>query len=270
MTAASASFRFAVGFGPGEWQPVLPAFVNDPNAWLKDVNPFLIRSSSQFRSEGPLRLTSRQYARELAEVKSVGSLTTTTRTADQTLAARYWAENPPRTWNRIFRTLSAQEGLSLVENARLYAMLHMTSADALISVWDDKAHWSFWRPITAIREAETDGNPRTEGDSEWLPLIATPPYPDHPSAHNGLSGSIVRTLQQFFGTDKVAWTDTNIGGQTRSFTRFSQAIDEIVEVRVWSGIHFRIADVQGRRIGTQVAKYRDAHYFRPIRGQGER
>jgi hypothetical protein len=259
-------FRFAVGSAPGVWRPVLPAFVNDPNAWLKDVKPFLIESSSQFRSKGPLRLRSRKYAREYAEVKSLGSATSTTRTADQTLAARYWAENPPATWSRIFRTLSAQEGLSIAENARLFAMLYMTAADALISVWDDKAYWSFWRPITAIREAGGDGNPATQPDAAWLPLIANPPYPEHPSAHNALSGSIVATLRKFFGTDKVAWTDTNNAGLTRSFTRFSHAIKEIVDARVWSGIHFRTAEVQGARIGRQVAKWRDTHYFRPVNG----
>ena len=259
-------FRFAVGFGPGEWRPVLPAFVNDPAAWLKDLRPFLIESSSQFRSKGPLRLDSPRYAREFAEVKSVGSATSTTRTAEQTLAARYWAENPPATWSRIFRTLSAQEGLSLVENARLYAMLYMTAADSLISVWEDKAARSFWRPITAIREAGTDGNPRTEADAGWLPLIANPPYPEHPSGHTGLSGSIVATLREFFGTDKIAWTDTNNAGLTRGFTRLSDAIDEIVDARVWSGIHFRTADIQGARIGREVAKWRDKHYFRPVAG----
>jgi PAP2 superfamily len=261
------SFRFAVGFEPGVWRPVLPAFVNDPNAWLKDVKPFLIRGPSQFRSDGPLALTSRKYAREFTEVKSLGSATSTTRTADQTLAARYWAENPPATWSRIFRTLAAQEGLTLVKNARLFAMLYLTAADALISVWDDKAYWSFWRPITAIQEADTDGNSRTEPDAAWLPLIATPPYPEHPSGHTGLSGSIVKTLQQFFGTDKAAWSDTNNAGLTRSFTRFSHAIDEIIDARVWSGIHFRTADEQGARIGRQVARWRSTHYFRPVRGE---
>jgi hypothetical protein len=258
-------FRFAVGPAPGVWRPVLPAFVNDPNAWLKDVKPFLIRSSSQFRSKGPLRLRSQQYAREFAEVKSLGSATSTTRTADQTLAARYWAENPPATWTRIFRTLSAKEGLSIVENARLFAMLYMTAADALISVWDDKAHFSFWRPITAIREADTDRNSATAPDASWLPLIPNPPYPEHPSGHTGLSGSFVATLQQFFRTNRMRWTDTNNAGLTRSFTHFSQAIKEIIDARVWSGIHFRTADVQGARIGQQIADWRHRHFFRPAK-----
>jgi hypothetical protein len=258
------AFRFVVGTVPGAWRPVLPAFVNDPNAWLRDLKPFLIRSPSRFRSDGPYRLTSRKYAKEFAEVKSLGSATSTTRTADQTLASRYWAENPPATWNRIFRTLSAQQGLSLVDNARLYGMLSLTAADALICIWDEKALWSNWRPITAIREADSDGNSRTEPDPSWLPLIATPPYPDHSSGHNGFSGSIVKTMQQFFGTDRIGWTDTNNGGLTRSFTRFSQAINEIIDVRVWSGIHFRKADEDGARIGQQVAKYRDRHYFQQV------
>jgi PAP2 superfamily len=251
---------FPVGTAPGVWGPVLPAFVNDPNAWLRDVDPFLIRSSSQFRSAGPYPLTSRRYARDFEEVRSLGSATNSGRTAGQTLAAQYWAENPAVTWNRTFRTLSAQQGLSLVDNARFFAVLYMTATDALISVWDDKAHWSFWRPITAIREADTDGNPRTEPDSGWLPLIPTPPYPEHPSGHTGFSGSIVKTLQQFFGTDRIGWSDTNAAG-TREFTRFSQAIDDVVDARVWSGLHFRNADEQGERIGSQVARYVGQRYF---------
>jgi hypothetical protein len=257
-------FRFTIGTVPGAWRPTLPMFINDPNAWLKDVKPFLIRRSSQFRSKGPYRLTSHKYAREFAEVKSVGSAMSTTRSDDQTYAALYWMEHPVNTWSRIFRTLSAQKGLSIAENARLFAMLYLTAADSAISVWDDKAHWSFWRPITAIREADTDGNPATEKDDKWLPLVPNPPYPDHPSGHTGISGSFVKTLQHFFRTDKVAWTDTNNAGRSRSFSRFSQAIDEIVDARVWSGIHFRNPDEDGARIGRQVAKWRQHHYFQAV------
>jgi hypothetical protein len=159
------TYRFPVGTGRGEWRPVLPAFVNDPNAWLKDVKPFLVESASQFGSRGPRPLKSPLYAREFNEVKELGRATSTLRTADQTHAARYWAENPPNTWGRVARTLSAQEGLSLVENARLFAMLYMTAADALITIWADKARFLFWRPITAIEEADTDGNPLTEKGS---------------------------------------------------------------------------------------------------------
>ena len=263
------SFRFAVGSLPGQWRPVLPAFVNDPIAWLKDVKPFLIRSGTQFRSDGPLALTSKKYAREFDEVKTYGSATSTARSADQTHMARYWAENPPLTWTRVVRTISAQQGVSLVDNARLFAMVYLTAADSLISVWNDKAHYSFWRPITAIREAATDGNPDTAADPAWLPLLGSPPYTEHSSGHAGLSGSIVATLQDFFGTDRIGWTDTNNGGFTRSYTRFSQAIDEVVDARIWSGIHFRTADEQGAKIGRQVAQYRDRYFFDRLRGQDD-
>jgi PAP2 superfamily len=266
IAARTADGRFgAPGFpvapGAGVWRPVLPLFVNDPNAWLKDVKPFLISDSSEFRSKGPYRLKSRKYAREFNQVKELGQDTSTERTADQTHAALYWMENPPRTWNRIFQTLSTQEGLTLTENARLFAMLYLTAADSLICVWDDKAHYLFWRPIAAIREADTDGNPRTEADPNWLPLIPTPPYPDHPSGHAGLSGSIVDTLQDFFGTDRVTLSDTNVAGRSRSWTRFSDMIDEIVLARMWSGIHFLNPDKQGAEMGEDVANYRDKHYF---------
>jgi hypothetical protein len=259
------SFRFVAGTGVGVWAPVLPAFVSDPNAWLKDVKPFLVESASQFRSDGPLPVTSRRYAKEFEEVKSLGSATSTERSPDQTHAARYWAENPPATWSRIFRTIAAGQGLSTVENARLFAMLYLSAADSLITAWADKAHYSFWRPIAAIRGAATDGNRRTEADTGWLPLIPTPPYPENASGHGALSGSIVATLRDFFGTDEVAWTDTNGGGLTRSFTRLSDAIEEVIGARVWSGIHFHRSDEQGARIGKDVARWRQHHYFKPVR-----
>ena len=262
-------FRFTVGMGPGVWKPVLPAFVNDPNGWVKDVRPFLIEEAAQFRSRGPLALTSRKYAREFEEVKEDGALVSTSRSDDETHAVRYWAENGVATWSRIARAISAVRGLSLADNARLFSMLYLSAADAAICVWDDKEFWSFWRPITAIREADTDGNPATAMDGGWLPLIATPPYPDHPSGHAGISGSIVATLQNFFHTDRIAFSDTNVGGLTRSWDRLSEAIEEIVDARVWSGIHFRTADEQGHRIGRQVAKFRDHHYFQPARRDGE-
>jgi hypothetical protein len=258
-------FRFPEGFTPGAWRIPLPGGISDPNAWVKDVKPFLIESASQFRSPGPYDLTSRRYAREFEEVKTLGTAAVTgPRTADQTHAALYWMENPPRTWNRIVNSLSTAHGLSLVENARLFAELYLTAADAFIAIWDEKAFYSFWRPLTAIRLADTDGNPRTDADPTWLPLIADPPYPEHPSGHLGLSGSFGRTLQQFFRTDRLAWTDTNLAGRTRSYTRVSDAVEEITDARVWSGIHFRNADEASVRIARQIARYRAKHYFERV------
>ena len=245
---------------PGDWRPVLPSFGNDPNAWIRNVTPFLIQSSSQFRTKGPWALTSPQYAREFNEVKSVGSKTSTTRTQHQTDAVLYWAAHPGATWARIVRSLDAEAGLSTADGARLYAQIYLTAADSAISIWDDKAHWSFWRPITAIREADTDGNAATDADPTWEPLAANPPYPEHPSGHLGLSGSHIETLQEFFHTDHMTWTDT-AAGKTLTYTRLSDALDEIIDVRIWSGIHFRAADEQSAHLAKQVAKWRKHHYF---------
>jgi hypothetical protein len=265
-------FRFPVATNPppGDWRPTLPSFVNDPNAWVAKVTPFLIRDPADFRTEGPNALTSREYAREFAEVKSLGSQTSTTRTADQTKIAYFWSGHTLGIWSGIFRGLSAQNGLSTADNARFFAMLYLTGADAAISCWTDKAYWNFWRPITAIREADTDGNPATIADPNWLPLIVTPPYPDHPSGHNCFSSSAVHTLQDFFGTDRDTFTVTSNApppappNLTQTFTRFSQVIRQIISARVYDGIHFRTADEQAARLGKEIARYRREHYFHRI------
>ncbi len=250
----------------GAWRPTPPGFINDPGAWLKDVTPFLVRDPDRFRSRGPNALTSRRYAEDYAEVKSLGQDTSTTRTADQTTAARFWgATNAVATWSGLIRTLAEMRPMSTVDRARFYALVYLTGADTLISVWRDKDRWQFWRPVTAIRLGDTDGNPATVGDAGWLPLITTPPYPDHPSGLSAFGASNVATLQELFGTDKVAFGGVNAVGVARNYTRLSQAIEEIVDARVWSGIHFRHADNAGARIGREVARWRRDHpVLRPL------
>ncbi|MBY5162568.1 vanadium-dependent haloperoxidase [Salsipaludibacter albus] len=262
-------YRFPTATDIGAWRPVPPSMGNDPNAWLKDVRPFTIRDAAQFGGHAPLPLSSPRYAREFREVLRVGSADSAIRTADQTEAARYWAENPPATWARIMRTIATDQELSTRESAELFATSWSSAADALITVWAEKARWSFWRPITAIAEAADDGNPATDPAVGWTALIPTPPYPEHPSGHGGLSGALVTSMQVFFGSDRVAWTDTNGAGLTRSFTRLSDALDEVVDARVWSGIHFRTADEDGARIGRDVAAFtarHDRHHHDPGRG----
>jgi PAP2 superfamily len=261
-------FRFTPGTAPGSWRPVLPALANDPNAWVKDVTPFMIERASDFRSGGPNSLSSRKYAKEFAEVKSLGAVNSTTRTADQTDMARFWAEGPA-IWTRVTHQLSLGHQLGIADNARLFAMLYLTGADALIACWDDKAAWSFWRPITAIREAGSDGNRWTDPDPSWLPLINTPPYPDHPSGLACVISAMAQTSRDFFGTNKVGFSATSsISGTTRSFSRFSQAAEEVVDARVYSGIHFRIADEHGAKIGKRVAGWRNARFFRAAKPGG--
>ena len=258
-------FRFGVGTLAGQWRPTPPAGVSDPFAWVKDVEPFLIRSPSEFGGPPPFALTSRRYAREFDEVKSLGSATSTTRTPDQTDAARFWgATNPVGTWSRLYRDIAQRYGRSRADDARMFAILYLAAADTTITVWVDKAKYLFWRPITAIREGDADGNPRTVGDPGWSPLVPTPPYPDMPSALSALSGASAATLQRFFGTDDLEFGTTNAIGIPRAYARFSQAEADVVDARVWAGIHFRHADEVGASTGERIAEWQQRRFLQPV------
>jgi hypothetical protein len=277
-----APFTPVIGTDPGDWRPIgWPAApVYDPDGWVGSLKPFLLESPSQFRSDGPNALTSRAYAEEFAEVKELGSLNSATRTDDQTKAAVFWQFAPIAFWNPLARTLADRYGLDAADQARLYAMVNLAGADGAISCWNDKYYWNFWRPRAAIREADTDGNPATIADPSWeslfapttptTPPLATPPFPDHPSGHGCYSGAVLNTFADFFGTDKVAFTlvsGRSLNGvpiPPREFDRFSQALMEVIDARVWGGIHFRTADVQGAVIGKKVAHWLRKHYFQPV------
>jgi PAP2 superfamily len=272
-------FTFVFGTDPGEWRPTPPNFGLDPAPWVGNVRPFLVPSVEMLRSDGPNALTSAAYAEDFNEVKELGSLNSTSRTADQTAASIFWQDSGPAIWNRVFRGLAASEELDSVESARLLAMTNLAGADGSIGCWNDKYYWNFWRPITAIREAGSDGNPATEADPVWLPLfnptiavsgppLVTPGFPDHPSGHTCISGGYVHALQAFFGNDRIAFTAISnkclpAPCPRRRFHRFSEALEEIIDVRVWSGIHFRTADVQGAVLGKKVARYLQENYLQP-------
>jgi len=256
---------FTEGFDAGEWRALAPGLAGNNFKWVGDVDEFLVPDAEMFATSGPLPVTSDAYAAEFDQVKSLGSATSTTRTPDQTAMARFWADHATAMWNRIFRQLSMSEGLSVAENARFFGMLYLTAADAVIACFQDKERTHFWRPLTAIANADTDDNPATDADTTWTPLLGTPPYPDHPSGHNCLSSSIVETLKDFFGTNQMSFSATHATlGITRTFDRFSQAIAEIRLARVYAGIHFKTADAQGAALGKKVAKYREEHYFQPV------
>jgi hypothetical protein len=277
---APFDFSLVIGPDPGDWRPVTPTAL-DPDPWVGHEKPFLILSPSQFRSEGPYDLTSAEYAKDFNEVKELGALNSATRTADQTAAAVFWQFAPIALWNGVARSLAAQHHLDTAAQARLYAMINLAAADGAISCWNDKWYWHFWRPRAAIREADTDGNPHTIADPEWeslfapatqtTPPLATPPFPDHPSGHGCVSGASLKAFQYFFGRDHVAFdvvSGRTLNGEPiapRHFERFSQALDEIIEARIWGGIHFRNADVQGAGIGKKVAHFLRMHYFQPAR-----
>ena len=229
------------------------------------------------RSAGPNPLTSRAYAKDLNEVKAIGALHSTTRTPDETDAAIFWQDHAFALWNRVFRSLAADHHLAIADSARLLATTNLAAADAAIGCWNNKYHYNSWRPITAIREADTDANPATTADPTWTPLfdpatpvaagqlpLATPPFPENPSGHNCAAGAILGTLRYFFGTNDVSFTATsNKSGTTRTFHSLSDALQENINARVWAGIHFRTADLQGVKLGTTVARYLHQHYFQP-------
>jgi hypothetical protein len=278
------TFTFVPGTEPGQWRPAPPQgptgiVARDPAPWVGFVRPFIVPDVNMLRSDGPNPLTSDAYAEDFNEVKELGSLTSTKRTADQTAAAIFWQDSGPAIWNRVYRALAASRGLDIVDSARLFAMTNLAAADGAIGCWNDKAYWSSWRPITAIREAATDSNPATTADPNWLPLfdpsvpvsgapLVTPGFPDQPAGHTCISSATVHVLQAFFGTDKIPFTAVSnkcapAPCPARSFDRFSSALKEIIDARVWGGIHFRTADVQGAALGTKVAHYLDKHYFQP-------
>lgn len=279
------SFTFVPDTDPGQWRlgpPQGPTGIvaRDPAAWVAFVRPFLVPDVTMLRGDGPNALTSAAYAADFNEVKRVGSLTSTTRTADQTAAAIFWQDSGPAIWNRVYRALAVGHGLSLAGSARLLAMTNLAAADGSIGCWNDKAYWNAWRPITAIREAAADGNPLTVADPNWLPLfdpsvpvsgppLVTPGFPEHPAGHTCISSASVHALQDFFGTDRVPFTAVSnkcaaAPCPARHFSRLSAALKEIIDARVWGGIHFRTADVQGATLGKKVDRYMVRHYFRPV------
>jgi len=274
------AFTPPFGTTPGTWRPTWPAYAKDPAPGVANVRPFLVPSVDMLRTAGPNPLTSRAYARDFNEIKSIGALKSKTRTADETDAAIFWQEHAYSLYNRAFRTLATDNDLSLADSARMFAMTNLAGADAAIGCWTEKYRWNFWRPITAIREADTDGNPATTADPDWLPLfdpstpvadgappLVTPPHPDNPSGHLCATSAIVRTLQHFFGSDRVPLTiHSNESGTTRHFDRLSDILHEVMNARVWAGIHFRTADVEGAQLGRTVARYERRHYFQPAHG----
>jgi hypothetical protein len=259
-------------YDPGHWQPLLNpdgTQMLDPTPWVARVKPFLIQSSSQFRTDGPQKLTSAAYAKDVNEVKALGSVNSTDRTPEQTHIALFWqsAGGPALLWNAVARNLVADgsNGVGIVDSARLFAMQNLAAADASINCWNDKYYWDFWRPWQAIREADRDDNPATEPDTSWTALL-TAPYPEHASGHLCLDGAHLNVLRMFFGTDEIGFdvTSSRFPTEPRHYDRFSDPLKEITEARIWAGLHFRTADVQGQILGKNVADYMAKHYFQKV------
>jgi hypothetical protein len=276
---SGAPSQYTAGTAPGQWRPhpnptpsnpPLPDPALAPGNWPAmlpqwgQVAPFTMATPWQFRLPGPPALASAEYARDYEEVKRVGGKNSTTRTAEQSEIARYWYEGSPQGWSRVARVVAAQRRLDRWENARLLALVNAAIADGFIAGADTRYLYNFWRPVTAIRAGDTDGNDATVADVAWETYLNTPPLPDYPSTHSVAGGAASAVLIRFFRSDKIAFTMTSgppFSGITRSFSSFSQAAQENADSRVYAGIHFRSACQDGIKLGQQIGRRAFAQYL---------
>jgi hypothetical protein len=260
---------YVPGSGPGVWIPTPPGFLAAQAPEVAYVRPFTMTSPSQFRAEEPPDLSSDTYTRDYNEVKSLGAATGSTRTPEQTDLARFISDQPMLQWNRAWRGISASQGLNLLNNARFFALLTTAGCDSVIAGWDSKFFYNYWRPVTAIRAGDTDGNPDTVPDPNWIGVVVTPNHPEYPAAHGCFSGASCETLTYFFGTDNFNFDmDSLVPGllqPVRHYTSFSQALKDILDARVYGGMHFRNSTEKGALIGKQVSHFATRHFFRPRR-----
>jgi hypothetical protein len=268
--SAQAQFPYtAPGAGtPGVWVVTSAAPALLPG-WGR-VTPWAIRKVSRFEPEGPPSLGSRRWARDYTEVKEIGSLTSTTRTPEETEIARFWLASPTAIWNGIARQLIESRQLTPSSSAQVLALMYLAAADASIVCWDAKYRFNFWRPITAIRQGDSDGNDRTIGDPVWAPLFPTPPHPDYLSGHTTNSSAMATVLKRIFGDRQqspIVATSTTNPGFERHWDSLGEGVEEVIDARIFSGIHYRSADEDGARVGRAVARYVLSHQLRPRTGR---
>lgn len=257
---------FTGGAAPGLWRPTPSANLAAQTPELARMTPFVMTSPGQFRPAGPRALTSAQYAADLNEVKTLGRDTGSTRTGEQTQIGLFWGDNNQIHWNRIALYVVAQRSDSLADNARLFALLNLAAADATIVAWDAKYHYNHWRPISAIRLADTDGNDATTLDATWTPLQTTPNHQEYVSGHSTISGAASQVLTALLG-DNVTFThgSDTLPGVTRTHLSFATAAEEANESRIYTGAHFRSSCNDGQGAGAALGNLINARLALPKR-----
>jgi hypothetical protein len=257
----------------GVWRPTTsyqppppPSGAPMATPWLGAVPCFAIQSGDQFRAKPPPALNSQQYVTDYNEVKALGAQSNSARTPEQTELAYFYAGKNGNNfvlWHRALRDVAAAHVKDIRDNARLLALADFAMADAVITAWDSKKHYVLWRPVTAIQQGENDGNEATAGDQSWQPFLNTPPYPEYTSGANDVTGALTRTLALFFGKDDMAFTVTSDYSEatkkTRTYNRFSDMASDLVDVRIYHGVHFRSADEAAREQGIKVADWVFGH-----------
>lgn len=281
IAAELVSHRVADGFlinppytwlaiAPGVFRPVPPALSTTAVlTGLPKARPFTLTSASQFRAPGPPDLASTDYTRDLNEVRDLGAVKSMIRSVDQTAVGHFWQEtSSTQAWNRVARPLVTAKVKDLWDSARLFALLNMTIADTAIAIFESKYHYHFWRPVTAIHEADSDGNNDTSGVLGWAPLIPTPSHPEYPSGHAGYCAAAARIMSAVLG-DSIAFTTTSPtsvpAGTTRSYRSFSHMAQECSDARVYGGIHFQTACKHGAAQGQQVAEWAAQRFLRALK-----
>ena len=269
----NANITFDQPPAPGVWRPTPPGFLPMFVPWMGSVTPLVVRSGAQFGEPGlPYSLTSKKYTTEFNEVKRMGgnAATGSDRTPEQTATALFFSGNAQVQFTGALIDQAVIRDLDIVDSARMFAAVNTSIADALIGVWHSKLLYGFWRPITAINLADTDGNPDTEANTTWTPLLTTPPYPDYVSGYSGVTGAFTRSLQKVLETGQldVTLTSTAAGfaGITRNYNKARDLNAAVIDARIWLGIHFRAADVDGVKMGQHTANWVLGHAFQPLGG----
>jgi hypothetical protein len=263
----NAPILFTQPPGPGVWRPTPPAALSMAVPWMGFVEPLLIHSGSQFGlTEPPPALTSPEYTRDFREVKKLGAAASTARTPEQTATAMFFSGNATVQYQAALRDQLTVRHLNIADAARMFAAVDMSLADAIISVWRAKYVYGFWRPITAIQLAKTDGNPATKADPSWTPLLTTPPYPDYVSGYSGATGAFAGALADVLRTRhlNVTLISTAVPGVQRTYDSGRTLDRDVISARVWLGIHFRFADTEGVEMGQHVASWALDHYFQRV------
>jgi hypothetical protein len=251
---------------PGVWRPTPPAFLPMATPWLGGVTPLVVRSATQFGpSRPPPDLTSRQYTRDFVEVKALGSMASAARTPEQTRTALFFSGNAAVQFNAALRDQVSVRHLDIVDAAHMFAAVDMSASDFVITVWNAKLLYGSWRPITAINLADTDANPATMADPSWVPLINTPNYPGYPSGYSAYAATVTRALERIFDTRHLDLTLISTAvPEVRHYDTGAAVRQDVVDARVWLGIHFRVDDTTGRRMGERLADWTTRHYFQPV------
>lgn len=252
----------------GRWQRTSPNYDKPLLPGLGRMKPFALPSIEEFRPPPPPLLTSSNWAAQYNQVKILGATNSKVRTAGQREIARFWAdgsgtETPPGHWNKIAQQVAQKKSYDLLDSARFFAALNVAMADAAIVCWDAKYTYNWWRPVTAIRAGASDGNPATEPDSKWSPLLNTPPFPEHTSGHSTFSGAAAQVLAELSGSDEFAFVTTSDGlpGVARRFRRFSDAAHEAGMSRIYGGIHFMSANEDGLECGKKIGRHVAQNFF---------